>query len=471
MVPVLETPVLKTPALQTKPAPGLIISAPASGCGKTVLTLALLRALRRAGVAVASAKIGPDYIDPAYHRAASGAACVNLDSWAMRDGVFSTLVQTASQNADLVICEGVMGLFDGAQDPSRDGAGSTAEAAAKTGWPVVLVIDARGQAQSAGALIEGFLRHRDDIAIAGVIFNRVGGDRHAQMLRDAARRAGAAVLGCVPRNPALSLPERYLGLVQASEHNALEDFLNAAADVITDAIDLEALQALARPSNLTVAEPEPTGTPKPLHPPKPLGQTIAVARDQAFAFAYPSMLNQWRAMGAAVTFFSPLGDEAPSEDADSVYLPGGYPELHAGRLASNENFLTGLRRTAERGAAVYGECGGYMTLGETLTDGNGAIHRMSGLLPLRTSFEKPRLHLGYRRAATTAPTPLGGAGQCFTGHEFHYATILEERGTGGAAPLFKVTDARGDAVPDSSGLMIGRVAGSFVHLIDCENPS
>jgi cobyrinic acid a,c-diamide synthase len=439
------------------PAPGLIIAAPASGSGKTVITLALLRALRRAGIAVGSAKIGPDYIDPAYHRAASGADCINLDSWAMRESVFSQLAHQASLNAGLVVCEGVMGLFDGAQDPSRDGAGSTAEAAARTGWPVVLVVDARGQAQSAGALIEGFMRHRDDINVAGVIFNRVGGERHAQMLRRAAHRAGAVVLGCVPRDPALSLPERHLGLVQADEHDTLETFLDTAADTIARAIDLNALKKLARPTILTGSETTPD------HAPKPLGQRIAIARDHAFAFAYPSLLAHWRAQGAALQFFSPLNDEGPNDDADAVYLPGGYPELHAGRLAANDLFLSGVRQAAARGAAVYGECGGYMVLGDALSDRHGDTHRFCGLLPLHSSFESPRLHLGYRRAKTVAKTPLGDAGLRFTGHEFHYASIIEE---GPAAALFQVENAQGDAVSNSSGRAIGNVAGSFVHLID-----
>ncbi|MFT6579667.1 MAG: cobyrinic acid a,c-diamide synthase [Alphaproteobacteria bacterium] len=439
------------------PAPGLIISAPASGSGKTVITLALLRALRRAEISVASAKIGPDYIDPAYHRAASGADCVNLDSWAMRENVFSRLAHHASLNADLVLCEGVMGLFDGAQDPSRDGAGSTAEAAARTGWPVILVVDARGQAQSAGALIEGFMRHRDDLHVAGVIFNRVGGERHAQMLRAAAQRAGAVVLGCVPRDPALSLPERHLGLVQADEHDALESFLNAAADLIARAIDLDALQELARP--ITLTDPKIT----PDHAPKPLGQRIAIARDHAFAFAYPSLLHQWQKQGAALEFFSPLKNEGPDDDADAVYLPGGYPELHAGRLASNDLFLSGVRQAAARGAAVYGECGGYMVLGDALTDSDGDAHRLCGLLPLHSSFETPRLHLGYRRARTMMATPLGEAGLRFTGHEFHYANIIDE---GPATPLFQVKNAQGAPVSASSGLAVGNVAGSFVHLID-----
>lgn len=445
----------------TEAAPGLIIAAPASGSGKTVVTLALLRAFAQAGVRVASAKIGPDYIDPAYHHAASGAPCLNLDSWAMRPDAFSTLVRQLSDNAALILCEGVMGLFDGAHQNSGDltSNGSTADVAARTGWPVVLVVDARGQAQSAAALIEGFVQHRRDINVTGVIFNRAGGDRHALMLRDAAARTGVAVLGCLPRDSALILPERHLGLVQAGEHDSLDAFLDGAARIAANALDLDALRALARPANGFA----------PAHSPNirgpglaPLGQTIAIARDDAFAFAYPALLDRWRAMGADLQFFSPLGDEAPNASAGAVYLPGGYPELHAGRLAGNERFLSGLRQAAAGGAAVYGECGGYMVLGETLTSADGAVHRMGGLLPLRTSFAAPKLHLGYRRAETLAATPLGQPGTRFTGHEFHYAAIVEE---GPGPALFRVADASGGGISDA-GLAIGTVAGSFVHLID-----
>ena len=445
-------------------APGVIIAAPASGGGKTTVTLALLRAFSRAGVKVASAKIGPDYIDPAYHRAGIGvageASCVNLDSWAMQAGTFSNLVHKVSENADLVICEGVMGLFDGALTQKAIGNGSTADAAARTGWPVILVVDARGQAQSAGALIEGFVRHRQDINVAGVIFNRVGSDRHARTLRAAAEQSGVIVLGCLPRDPALALPERHLGLVQAGEHDSLEAFMDNAAGIAATALDLDALQKIARPTGLRTPFRGPAS--QDSSGPPPLGQTISIARDDAFAFTYPAMLDQWQAQGAALHFFSPLGDESPDADADAVYLPGGYPELHVGRLAGNDKFISGVRDAAARGAAVYGECGGYMVLGDALTDGDGHTHQMIGLLPLRTSFAVPKLHLGYRRAETLTATPLGAAQTKFTGHEFHYASIIVE---GPGQALFQVSNAAGDA-QGNAGLVVGGVAGSFMHLID-----
>ncbi|WP_119458934.1 cobyrinate a,c-diamide synthase [Rhodospirillaceae bacterium SYSU D60014] len=435
--------------------PGLIIAAPASGSGKTTVTLALLRALCRAGVAAGSFKIGPDYIDPAFHAAASGRACPNLDSWAMRPETIARLLGALQQGADLVLGEGVMGLFDGAVD----GTGSTADVAALTGWPVLLVIDVRGQAASAAALLRGFAGHRADVRIAGVLFNRVGGPAHADILRRAVAPLGIPVLGCLPRIADLAVPERHLGLVQASERADLAAFLDRAADWIVRHVDLGALQALAAPMRLSFNGRTQTGEGAAV---PPLGQRIAVADDAAFTFAYAALLEDWRAAGAELSLFSPLADEAPTADADAVYLPGGYPELHAGRLAGNDAFLAGLRQAAVRGATVFGECGGYMTLGAGLVDAEGRRHAMAGLLPLEASFADRRLHLGYRQARLAGACALGDPGQAFRGHEFHYASIVDE---GDGKPLFECRDATGRAL-GSSGRRCGTVFGSFVHLID-----
>jgi len=433
--------------------PGLIIAAPASGCGKTIVTLALLRAYRRAGEAVASAKAGPDYIDPAFHTAASGVDCVNLDCWAMRLETLSALAGTLSDDAGLVLCEGVMGLFDGA----ADGTGSTADLALRTGWPVVLVLDVSGQAASAAAVYEGFVQHRSGVDVVGAICNRTGGLGHQRTLREAfaALDTPPAFLGFLPRDPDLDLPERHLGLVQASEHAGLDVFLDRAADFASEYLDLAALYTCARPG---------IGMPGRVTLTQPLGQRIAVARDEAFAFVYPALLRGWRKAGATVSFFSPLADQGPPADADAVYLPGGYPELHAGRLSANSLFRDGLTTASARGAAVYGECGGYMVLGRGLIDGDGERHMMAGLLPLETSFTDHGLHLGYRLLETLTDTAFGNAGTRMRGHEFHYATLLEE---GPGDPLFRTTDARGEN-ETTSGLVSGTVAGSFMHLIDCE---
>ncbi len=432
--------------------PGLLIAAPASGQGKTLVTLGLLRAFRKQGVSVRSAKIGPDYIDPGFHAAASGAPSVNLDLWAMRPETLAGALALQG-DADLIIAEGVMGLFDGAAGET----GSSADAAERFGLPVILVVDAGAQGPSAAAVVRGFHRHRDGLSIAGVIFNRIGSGRHASLVKDAMTRRlpGVPVLGCVPRDAGLETPSRHLGLVQARERGDLETFIERASELMTAHLRLDALRALAAP----VSTPPPV-EPSPAIP--PLGQRIAVAEDDAFSFTYRHLLEGWRRAGAELAPFSPLADEAPDETADAVYLPGGYPELHAGRLAGNRRFLDGLRRGAEAGTAIFGECGGYMVLGDVLTDAGGVEHAMAGLLPVETSFAGRRLRLGYRLAALLTDSPLGPRGAQFRGHEFHYAKVIRETG---AAPLFDVEAADGGS-REAAGLARGSVAGSFIHLID-----
>jgi cobyrinic acid a,c-diamide synthase len=433
-------------------APGLIIAAPASGSGKTTVILALLRALRGAGTAVGAFKVGPDYVDPMFHARASGRPSLNLDSWAMRIETLAGLADALAKDVALVLGEGVMGLFDGAADDR----GSTADLASLFDLPVILVVDAHGMAASAAALVEGFTRHRDDVEVAGIIFNRVGSEAHADLLRQACDdRFAQPVLGCLPEDPRLRLPERHLGLVPVDELPQFDDFLDRAAATVAEHVDLERLRRLARPFGLGLYGPPP----RPL---RPLGQRTAVARDLAFTFAYPAVLEGWRVAGAEILPFSPLADEAPDASADAVYLPGGYPELHAGRLAGNRGFIRGLRAAAERGAAVYGECGGFMVLGERLLDRQGESHAMAGLLKVATSFAEPRLHLGYRRITLLAPSPLGSSGTTYRGHEFHYASQIK---AGDLPPLFEITDARQQPL-GQTGARLGTVCGSFLHLID-----
>ncbi len=263
--------------------------------------------------------------------------------------------------------------------------------------------------------------------------------------------AGIAVLGAVPRDAALALPSRHLGLVQAEEHASLDSFIATAAATIAAHVALDALMDLAAP-----IAPAPAA--RPLGPP---GQRIAIAADAAFAFAYPHLLDGWRAQGAALTPFSPLAGEAPDPAADAVYLPGGYPELHAGRLAANTRFLDGLRAAARRGALVYGECGGFMVLGEALTDAGGRAHAMAGLLPIETTFADRRLRLGYRALVHDGALPWPSR---LRGHEFHHSTLV---GRGDGEPLFAAHDAAGVPLPPM-GLRRGRVMGSYAHVVDAE---
>ncbi|HYB10709.1 MAG TPA: cobyrinate a,c-diamide synthase [Alphaproteobacteria bacterium] len=430
---------------------GLIVAAAASGSGKTTITLAILRALRDRGIRVGSAKVGPDYIDPAFLAAATGHPCFNLDSWAMRPETIAATVESAGAGADLLIVEGVMGLFDGA----ADGTGSTAELAQLTGWPVILVLDVAGQGASAAAVARGFRDHGVGIAIAGVVANRVGGASHRAMIERALVPLGIPLLGAFPRDEGIKLRDRHLGLVQAREHKDLEAILAHAAARADEHLDLDLLCSFAKPNRLKMP---PEGTRSII----PLGQRMAIAQDHAFGFLYPHLTASWRSQGAEILPFSPLADEGPHATADAIFLPGGYPELHAGKLASNRGFLEGLRDAAARGAVVYGECGGYMVLGEGLIDKAGHRHAMARLLPLETSFERARLHLGYREVRIARDTPLGSAGATFRGHEFHYASIVGEDDT---APLFSAVDAASTTL-GGYGCVRERVMGSFVHLID-----
>jgi cobyrinic acid a,c-diamide synthase len=436
---------------------GLIVAAPKSGSGKTLIVAGLLRHLWQRGMRVAAAKCGPDYIDPTFHALASGAPCVNLDPWAMRPATLTALVGELEASAEIVLCEGVMGLFDGA---GLDGeTGSTAELARMTGWPVVLVVDASGQGASVAALVAGFAHHDPEITVAGVILNRVASERHRTLLSDAIARhlPGLPVLGAMMQEKTLTIAARHLGLVPAEENvDAVSHSISRAAGQIAADFDVDKLIALAKQSRSPTACGT-TGLP-------PLGQRIAIARDDAFLFTYASTLSGWRRQGAEISFFSPLADEAPDPSADAIYLPGGYPELHAGRLAAAGWFLGGLLKAAAAGKTIYGECGGYMVLGEALTDAEGRAHMLTGWLPLETSFANPRRYLGYR-VATLVYGPLGAIGTRFRGHEFHYTTIVSR---GDAASLFTVSDAAGNPL-GHAGQRRGAVCGSFIHLIDRED--
>ncbi len=431
---------------------GLLISAPSSGTGKTTVMLGLLRALADDGLAVQPFKSGPDYIDPAFHQAACGRPSFNLDGWAMGPKLWQA-ISARAKGADICVAEGSMGLFDGVATRGQQGFGSSAETAQAMGWPVVLVLDVGGQAQSAAATALGFRSYLPDLPFAGVILNRVASPRHERLTRLGMERAGLPVLGVLPRRGDLTLPERHLGLIQAVEHPDLDAAIADYATFLRDHVDLDALRAAAAGHAL----PQ---TPSAL--PKPPAQRIAIARDAAFSFTYPHLLEGWHDAGAEILPFSPLADEAPAADADIVWLPGGYPELHAGQLAAAETFRAGVRRHAET-RPVHGECGGYMALGEALIDKSGTRHQMLGLLGLVTSYEKRKFHLGYRRAVLQAPLPGLSVDTALRGHEFHYSTILEQPD----APLAEVRDADGNLVPET-GSHRGHASGTFFHLITQE---
>ncbi len=433
-------------------ARALIIAAPHSAAGKTTATLALIAALRERGLAVRAAKAGPDYIDPAFHAAATGAASVNLDSWAMAPGLLDALAAEAAGDANIFVIEGVMGLFDGA--PGVSGRrGATADLAAHFCLPVVLVVDVARQAQSAAALVRGFAAHDPAVRIAGAILNRAGSERHRALVGEAIAATGVPVLGALPRDASLALPERHLGLVQADEHGDLKNLFARLAAMAERHFDLAGILACAAPLRVDRAAAAHAVLPPP-------GQRIALAGDRAFSFVYPHVIEAWRRAGAEILPFSPLADEPPPQRADCCWLPGGYPELHAEKLAAARRFADGLRRFAQS-RPVHGECGGYMVLGQSLQDADGRVHAMTGLLGHATSFSKRKLHLGYRSARLLSDCALGRAGAMLRGHEFHYATLEDADADEGLADIF---DAEGRALGES-GSRRGLVTGSFFHAI------
>ena len=423
-------------------AKAIVIAAPHSGSGKTLITLGLIRALKNRGINVASAKVGPDYIDGRFHEAASGRPCINLDYWAMGADACRERLAMLSRETDLVIIEGVMGMFDG-----PDGAkGSTADLAEALGLPIILVIDASKQAQSIGAVIHGFSTYHLDLSIAGVILNRVASDRHSRMLSDS---TDSKILGIMRQNDSLVWPSRHLGLIQAQENQRLESFIESAASGVSretflDKIVESASEITNHPKRGYIILP-------------PLAQKTAIAQDLAFSFAYPHLLKEWHRQGAELTFFSPLNNETPKGDA--IFLPGGYPELHAGKLAASTAFLNALR---QHKGLIYGECGGYMVLGDAIIDEGGKSHAMAGLLPVTTSFATRKLQLGYRQLKPlSAPWDLP-----LRGHEFHYSTIASK---GAAAPLFNAANAAGDDL-GPIGQRVGNVMGSYAHIISVAPP-
>ena len=428
---------------------GLVVAGVRSGSGKTTVALGLMRALARRGLSVQPFKCGPDYIDPAFHAVATGRPSFNLDTWAMTPALIGDLV--ARHPADIAIAEGVMGLFDGV-----GGRGATADLAALLRWPIVLVLDVKGQTETAAAIAAGCASYRDDVSIAGVILNRIASARHLTLIGPAFEKIGLELFGTLGDDPRLALPERHLGLVQASETIDIEYRLDQLADAAAASIDLSAIEHSARTAGLATAGAVRVAPP---------GQRIALASDRAFAFMYSHLLEHWRTAGAEIVPFSPLADEPPAADADVVWLPGGYPELHAGTLAAARRFQMGLRDAAARAVEIHGECGGYMVLGRGLIDATGERHAMAGLLGLETSLAQRRLHLGYRRAGLRSDCALGRRGTEVLGHEFHYASVVAT----GDEPLVDCRDANG-AVVTEAGARRGSVSGTFFHLLNTASP-
>jgi len=443
---------------------GFVVSGLSSGSGKTVITLGLLNALRKSGVSIAAAKSGPDYIDSAFLKAAAGQAAINLDSHAMTPKLIDSLLDRhlARQNANRLIVEGVMGLFDG----THNGRGSTADLACHLGLPIILVIDVRNTAQNAAALAAGLdhiLRQHaqghaagaSNTHIAGLILNHVASPRHHTLIAEAMSHYDIPMLGSIPTTADIDVPSRHLGLVQAADLAAsgrLDSVIDAATKLVETHLDLSLIQKLAVPLTLQATPQTALAVP---------AQHIAIANDAAFGFSYSHIIDEWAASGATISPFSPLNDEAPPVDAEFVYMPGGYPELHLPRLSTAKHFIGGIKQMASQNIPIYGECGGFMVLGDAIIDADGTRFAMAGLLGLETSFAKRKLHLGYR-TLTTKHAGLWNDKLASTlmAHEFHYTTATKSAGDA----LFDAKDAAGNNV-GTMGLIKGSVTGSYAHII------
>lgn len=433
---------------------GIVLAGTASGVGKTTLTTGVIGALRAQGLRVAPFKIGPDYIDPTYHAKAAGRPSHNLDSWMLPHDALRDLFERATADAGIAIVEGVMGLFDGRTGGAE--AGSTAEVAKLLGLPVVLVVDAAKLARSAGAIALGYQRFDPDLRMAGVILNNVASASHAAICREAIVAAtGLPVFGAMMRDEALRAPERHLGLIPTVEGRVADAYFEAVAKSVARQVDLPALLERATIDRRAIAHGAPEGLWPATSPSTPV--PIAVARDEAFSFIYPENLTLLEAWGAEVLPFSPLRDAHVPAGAAGVMLGGGFPELYADALAANQPMLESVRAAAARGIPVYGECGGLMYLGESLTDIEGHTHTLAGVVPLRSSMSRARLTLGYRTATARRDGPHVTSGQTVRGHEFHWSTLDVAPDADTAAYHL----AEGDAL---DGYARGNVWASYVHL-------
>jgi cobyrinic acid a,c-diamide synthase len=440
--------------------PRFVLAAPSSGSGKTTLAVGLMSAFSER-LTVQAYKVGPDYIDPGYHAAATGRPSRNLDTWMIPPERVKESFARSAVNADLCIIEGVMGLFDGYD--GRSEAGSTAEVAKLLSAPVVLVIDAGSMARSAGAVALGFRQFDPQLNLAGVILNNVASAAHAQWVTEAVQSVGSSVLGCVPRSQNLAVPDRHLGLYMAGERTAAtQTFIETAKEVVRQNMDLSALEALAR----TVPEIELRSLIIPQGNLTSGDVRIGVARDEAFCFYYEDNFDLLREAGAELVFFSPLHDPDLPPALSGLYLGGGYPELYAAQLAENVPMRAALKSAIESGMPTYAECGGLMSLAETFVDGAGVSYPMLGVLPGFTRLTG-QLKMGYREVVALQSTPLLGKGETARGHEFHYSEWI--RPAGNDACAYAIQPRRGgESQPE--GFAKDNLLASYVHLHFASNP-
>jgi cobyrinic acid a,c-diamide synthase len=433
---------------------GIVIAGTHSGVGKTTITLGLMAALRRRGLRVAPFKVGPDFIDPGHHASAAGCASRNLDGWMLSREYNLAAFRRHAAEADVAVVEGVMGLFDGAGTDGEEG--STAQMAKWLGLPVLLVVDGAGMARSAAALVQGFEGFDTEVPFTGVLFNNLGSAGHLGYLRKAVEQhIHMPVLGGLVRDEGVGLPERHLGLVTAEDRPLSADFMERLADRLEAGLDLDRL--LAALPEMAIAPHE-----DPMVVRKQAAVRIGVARDPAFCFYYPDNLDLLAAAGATIVPFSPLTDATLPEALDGLYLGGGYPELHAARLAANERLRREIRQCSLDGMPIYAECGGFMYLCRELGLADGAVYPMCGCFSHRTRMHPRLRRLGYRQVQLTGDTLLGPAGSVLRGHEFHYSD-LEACETVESETVYALSGRHGE-IQQREGHRTHNTLGSYVHL-------
>jgi len=434
--------------------PRILIAGTQSGVGKTTVAIGLMAAWRKHGMVVQPFKVGPDYIDPSYHSLVTGRVSRNLDTWLLKDKLVRGVFQEASAGATIAVIEGVMGLFDG--HASTNDRGSTAELAKLLQVPVILVVDGSHMARSAAAMVQGYLRFDPGVHIAGVIFNRVR-ERHFQLLRDALQQyTDCPALGFLPPDPALTIPERHLGLVPAQEAQRLAQVQERLVDVVTNSIDLEALMRIAR------GAPQLPWVQLPGEGRSERRKTcrIGVAKDQVFSFYYQENLELLEKGGAELIEFSPLSDQRLPEGLDALYLGGGFPEVFAGQLAQNEPLRREIKSAVEVGLPTYAECGGLMYLAEQLVDQEGRQHAMVGVLPGTIRMTNRLQNFGYVTLIPKRDTILAKANDPIKGHEFHYS-VWDYQVPEGHAAYVAVKHREGRRL---EGFARANLLASYVHV-------
>ena len=428
-----------------------------SGCGKTTVSLGIMSALKQRGLEVQPFKIGPDFIDPGHHRRVTGKDSHNLDGWILSRGYNEEIFSRYCQKADVAVVEGVMGLYDGFS--GRDESGSTAQMAKWLHLPVFLVIDARSMARSAAALASGFATFDPELPIAGVIFNRVAGAGHAEIIQEAMSLGSKTpVLGYLPREEGIEIPSRHLGLVIDEDFQMDAARIGRVGHWIESNLDLDRL--------LTSLEPKETPRVAPESSPPPVIR-IGIAKDEAFSFYYPENLRLLREAGAALVPFSPLRDRSLPEDINGLILGGGYPELHCEALSENRALLSAIKDFGLSGGSIYAECGGFMFLAKEIRDLSGKAYPMVGLFSLVVEMEPRFRALGYRKIITRKESPLGPRGTEVKGHEFHYSRIQQVATS--PETVYAMKDRKA-ATKREEGFLRMNVLGSYVHLHWGSNP-